>query len=79
MMHEFLNSDFVYNNIALLPVGLAALVCVVGAISIFFASRRNAKMAASPHTMGEKEYVQLLKERTLGSRECTRTGGPGGA
>ncbi len=62
-MSEFLNSDFVYDNIAFLPIGLAALVCFVGGICIFFNLRIDKKKEAFPHTMSNDEYARLNDKR----------------
>ncbi len=76
-MIEFLNSDFVYNNIALLLVGLA---CVISGICIFLGLRIDAKKEAFPHTMSHDEYVQLNEKRFNGAPSGSYgTGGPGGA
>jgi hypothetical protein len=77
---EFLNSDFIYDSMPFLPVLLAGLACIVGGTAAFIARRKYAKKVALPHTMSEREYVQLNDERMHGKPSRSYgTGGPGGA
>ena len=64
MIHEFLNSDIVYDLMPFLPVLLIGLYCFIAGISIFVSLRIDTKKEASTHTMSEAEYIRFNDKRT---------------